>query len=112
MKETSESGVGLETIVTKQIRYTIDIISQYTFWESKCFVKAIAGMKMLERRKIDSTLYLGTAKSEDGDMVAHAWLRSGNIIITGRENMNRFTVVSYFAKHTAGYKGEQNEKAF
>ena len=39
-------------------------MSRYTFWESQCLVKAIAGMKMLERRHIESTLYLGTAKDE------------------------------------------------
>ena len=42
----------------------IHIMSRYTFWESQCLVKAIAGMKMLEKRQIESTLYLGTAKDE------------------------------------------------
>ena len=41
-------------------------MSRYTFWESQCLVKAIAAMKMLERRQIESTLYLGTAKDENG----------------------------------------------
>ena len=40
---------------------------------------------MLERRKIESTLYLGTAKDEDGKMVAHAWLRSGPFTLLGRK---------------------------
>ena len=47
-------------------------------------------MKMLERRKIESTLYLGTAKDENGKMIAHAWLRSGPFYITGAEGMERF----------------------
>ena len=56
-------------------------MSKYTFWESQCLVKAIAGMKMLERRNIESTLYLGTAKDAKGQMYrSDAWLRSGPTI--------------------------------
>ena len=72
-------------------------MSRYTFWESECLVKAMAGMKMLERRGIESTLYLGTAKDETG-LIAHAWLRSGTFYVSGAEVMERFTVVAQFAK--------------
>ena len=59
------------------ISQAIHIVSKYTFWESQCLVKAIAAMRMLEKRGIESTLYLGTAKDESGKIIAHAWLRSG-----------------------------------
>ncbi|MBW7458870.1 lasso peptide biosynthesis B2 protein, partial [Paenibacillus sepulcri] len=76
----------------------INTVSRHTPWESKCLVRAIAGMKMLERRRIDSTLYMGTAKDKTGQLIAHAWLRSGPVYITGAEVMNRFIVVQKFAK--------------
>jgi len=81
-----------------EISQAINIMSKYTFWESECLVKAIAAMKMLEKRNIESTLYLGMAKDEEGKLLAHAWLRSGPFYITGAEVMKRFTVVSMFAK--------------
>ncbi|ESU32074.1 hypothetical protein G3A_13135 [Bacillus sp. 17376] len=81
----------------RKISNAIHIISRYTPWESKCLVKAIAGMKMLQRRGINSTLYLGTAKDETGKLIAHAWLRSGSYYVSGAEEMNRFTVVSKFS---------------
>jgi hypothetical protein len=80
------------------VHNTIQIMSGHTLWESKCLVRAIAGLKMLERRRIESTLYLGTAKDETGKMIAHAWLRCGPYYITGSEEMDRFTVVGKFAK--------------
>ncbi|GAE44160.1 hypothetical protein JCM21738_846 [Mesobacillus boroniphilus JCM 21738] len=52
---------------------------------------------MLQRRGINSTLYLGTAKDETGKLIAHAWLRSGSYYVSGAEEMNRFTVVSKFS---------------
>ncbi|MCE7792757.1 lasso peptide biosynthesis B2 protein [Salipaludibacillus sp. CUR1] len=80
-----------------RVSQAIHMMSKYTFWESKCLVKAIAAMKMLERRRIGSTMYLGTAKDEKGDLIAHAWLRSGPYFICGSEGMEKFTVVSMFA---------------
>jgi len=84
--------------ILKHISQAVNIMSKYTFWESQCLVKAIAAMKMLERRNIDNTLYLGTAKDEKGQLIAHAWLRSGSYLLTGAEEMHRFTMVGCFAK--------------
>lgn len=98
MQETSFSYIETNIRIIKHISQAIDIMSRYTFWESQCLVRAIAAMKMLERRKIESTLYLGTAKDETGKMIAHAWLRSGPFYITGSEGMERFIVVGKFAK--------------
>ncbi len=81
----------------RKISNAIQIMSRYTPWESKCLVRAVAGMKMLQRRGINSTLYLGTAKDETGKLIAHAWLRSGSYYVSGAEEMNRFTVVSKFS---------------
>lgn len=102
--KTEETPITLNTAdITKlkHISHAIDIISRYTFWDSKCLVKAIAGMKMLERRRIESTLYLGTAKDEDGKLIAHAWLRSGPLYLTGADVMNRFIIVEKFANKTS-----------
>ncbi|MBH5317286.1 lasso peptide biosynthesis B2 protein [Paenibacillus sp. GSMTC-2017] len=84
-------------IQSKKIASAVDVMSRNTFWESKCFVRAIACMKMLERRGIASTLYLGTGKDEHGKLIAHAWLRSGSIYMSGAEVMKEFIVVETFA---------------
>ncbi|MCU5435197.1 lasso peptide biosynthesis B2 protein [Bacillus mobilis] len=98
MDETSLNCNESNKLILRSISEAIHIMSQHTFWESKCLVSAIAGMEMLKRRQIESTLYLGTAKDKDGKMLAHAWLRSGPFYITGAEEMERFTVVSKFAR--------------
>ena len=80
MTETSMVDNPSDRESLRFVSDAIHIMSRYTFWESMCLVKAIAGMKMLKRRKIESTLYLGTAKDENGKMIAHAWLRSGVVL--------------------------------
>ncbi|HHW37905.1 MAG TPA: lasso peptide biosynthesis B2 protein [Bacillales bacterium] len=111
MKETSHIDLDRNNRMIKNVSHAVHIMSRYTFWESHCLVKAIAGMKMLERRGIDSTLYLGTAKDEEGKMIAHAWLRSGPFYISGAEGMDRFAVVSKFAKRIGDnlLEGESDE---
>ncbi|CAG9613449.1 hypothetical protein BACCIP111899_02664 [Bacillus rhizoplanae] len=111
MNETPFTHIQLHREVLKNVSHAIHIMSRYTFWESQCLVKAIAGMKMLEKRQIESTLYLGTAKDDNEKLIAHAWLRSGPFYVTGSEGMEKFTVVGKFAKRISEEttKGEYNE---
>lgn len=106
MGETSFTVSSEQIGLLKKISHAIHIVSPYTFWESQCLVKAIAGQKMLKRRNIDSTLYLGTAKDEDGLLIAHSWLRSGSYYVSGSEGMENFTVVAKFAKEARNKKVE------
>lgn len=98
MEETSTSQIHNNIDVLKHVASALETMSKHTIWESKCLVRAIAGMKMLERRDIESTLYLGIAKDDSAKMIAHAWLRSGSYYVTGKEGMEKFTVVGKFAK--------------
>ncbi|KMK75024.1 lasso peptide biosynthesis B2 protein [Alkalihalobacillus pseudalcaliphilus] len=104
--KTMEMRIGETTVhvnveqkgICRDISWAIHIMSSYTFWESECLVKALAAMKMLERRQIESTLYLATGKDEKGSLVAHAWLRSGSFYISGAEGKDQFTVIAKFSK--------------
>lgn len=65
-------------------------------WHNRCLVEAITAKKMLNRRGLQSTLYFGVAK-ENQKMIAHAWLRCGSMIVTGKQGMQKFVVVNTFA---------------
>ncbi|MFS0638324.1 lasso peptide biosynthesis B2 protein [Mesobacillus foraminis] len=110
MEETSFDRIPMNEKKIKSVAQSIQIVSRYTLWESKCLVRAIAAMKMLERRKIESTLYLGTGRDEYGRLAAHAWLRSGPFYITGADGMERYSIVGKFAKRfsTGKIEGEGN----
>jgi hypothetical protein len=114
LMETSYSFNESNKRELRNISNAIHIMSRHTLWESQCLVKAIAGMKMLERRQIESTIYLGTAKDGTGKLIAHAWLRSGPFYLTGSEGMEKFTVVGQFAKKISNLtiEGEDDGKQF
>jgi hypothetical protein len=106
--ETSYSYNEIEYQIARRISESINLISEYTFWESQCLVKAMAAMKMLEKRNIESTLYLGTSKDERGKLIAHAWLRTGPFYITGFDGKEKFTVVGTFAKRCGKNRSEKH----
>ncbi|MBB6671457.1 lasso peptide biosynthesis B2 protein [Cohnella nanjingensis] len=97
--------------VVRSISEAVRVMSCHTFWESKCLVQALAAKKMLERRSMDSTLYLGTAKDKQGNLIAHAWLRSGPVYLTGGGERRMFTTVAVFGKDysTEKIEGERHE---
>jgi len=106
MEETTYTRELSNERLLIDIARAIHMVSRHTLWESKCLVMAIAGMKMLERRRIESTLYMGTARDASGHMIAHAWLRSGSIYLTGADEIKKYTVVAIFGKQL--YKAEHN----
>ena len=73
--------------------------ANYTPWESVCLPQAMAAQWMLKRRHIAGTLYLGVAKDETKPekLAAHAWLRSGDVLLTGGAGHRQFTVVATFS---------------
>ena len=70
-----------------------------TKWESKCLVRALVAQKLLCKKKLETTLYLGVRQDENGAMLAHAWLRWGKGIVTGGDvDLKKYAVVSKFRK--------------
>ncbi|MGH4119449.1 lasso peptide biosynthesis B2 protein [Clostridium sp.] len=94
----------IEKVNMNKIAWAVWIVSRYTPWESKCFVKALTAQIMLKKRKVSTTLYLGVAKDEKNNPIAHAWLRSGTDIITGGSGYRSFTQVAKFATNIGGEK--------
>jgi hypothetical protein len=97
MQQASTPEIPIEDIRIRTIIQAIARGKKYSPWKIKCLAEAIAAQQMLHRRKIPATLYLGIARKDELEIVAHAWLRCGNSILTGRRGMKKFTIVSSFA---------------
>ncbi len=100
-KSWGEEGRESEKEETKAVyQYAASIsrivnrICNKTSWESKCLVRALTAQKLLKRKGIHSTLYLGCGM-KDGKMVAHAWLRVGQMYVTGGDG-REYSVVDKF----------------
>lgn len=85
--------------IARMIGRAVRSAANNTPWESVCLPQAVACQWMLKRRRIPATLYLGVAKNAEKPelLAAHAWLRCGDVILTGAPGCKRFRVVATFA---------------
>ena len=98
--ETSALPAADPAVDPAAIGWSIQAAAARTHWESACLAQALTGMVMLSRRGINATLYLGVARDENdpGAMAAHAWLRCGELILTGAGGVERFSAISSFSR--------------
>ena len=94
--------IGYETpsdvdyrVMVREIRTVVERVCRHTPWESKCLVRALTAKNMLNRRGYPCTLYMGLKETKDKAMEAHAWLRCGDIFVTGGKG-NGYVVTGMF----------------
>lgn len=66
--------------------------------EARCLVQGLAAAALARRRRLPTTLYLGVARSKEDKLEAHAWVRCGDRVVTGRAGHTRFQIVERFAR--------------
>lgn len=64
-------------------------------WKIKCFEEAITAKKVLGSYNVITTIYLGVAKNNK-KLIAHAWLKYGEVFITGKKGYDQFVVVGFY----------------
>ena len=66
-------------------------------WRSDCFPKAIAARTLLKQAGFASTIHIGVEKSGEGKLAGHAWLTCGDTVVTGGEDIDRYTEMHRFS---------------
>lgn len=79
---------------SRRVAWAMAAAARRAPWRSECLEQAIAAKAMLRRRGIASTLYLGMGRDP---VAAHAWLRVGDMNVTGGRDIARYAVVASFA---------------
>ena len=95
--ETDFENQSIETVDEIQVAVIRGV--KYVFFSSKCYDQALASTFMLKRRGISSTIYFGLNKI-DNQLSAHAWVRCGRVIVTGKRGCESFTPVAWFGTQT------------
>jgi len=70
----------------RKVRKNVFRANKLLLKSSRCFALSLAIKKMLSRRNISVSLYLGVNKGETGSLKAHAWVKGGERIIYGGSN--------------------------
>jgi len=79
-QQSAGSGQQSSMIIV-QIRSATQRAGRISPWKNRCLVQSLAARWMLRRRKISSQLSLGVALNKEKKMIAHAWLKAGDVEI-------------------------------
>lgn len=83
--------------LVRQIDFSIRLCQRYAPWPTECYTTSLTAKKMLRRRKIGSVLYFGFGKDEHGKLKGHAWLKCGDMVVTGHCDFSQYQVHSSFS---------------
>lgn len=90
-REATEDEYRYSHLIMKHVNHS----AENTPWESKCLVRALTAQRLLKRKNIHTTLYLGVG-NENNKMRAHAWLRMGEVYVTGGDGEGCTSVACFF----------------
>lgn len=70
-------------IDVERLSWAITLAARYVPWRSKCLTQVMAADHWLRQHDLCADFHLGVAKDKQGGLRAHAWLRYGNLTVTG-----------------------------
>lgn len=82
-----------DQVLLQRIAYAISAAANNVPWRSDCFPQTIAARMLLSRFGCASTIHFGVDRVGDDGLAAHAWLTCGETIVTGGEELNRYTEI-------------------
>ncbi|MFK7945346.1 MAG: lasso peptide biosynthesis B2 protein [Paracoccaceae bacterium] len=90
-----------QEIAAAEIGAVVERISGWMPFRALCLQQAIAMRRMLDRRDLPATVYLGLMRDPalrtNSEEPAHAWVQTGGLIVMGNRDLDRFAVVGTFA---------------
>lgn len=96
--ETPPAIAAAQRAVAVEVSWAVQAVARHSPVAFVCLPQAIAAQRMLRRRGIASTLYLGVApdRADPALLQAHAWLRAGDKILTGELEAIRHRPLAWF----------------
>jgi hypothetical protein len=98
--ETTFDLLSKQQLEVKKIAWANHVFMRFLPIKPTCLMQAVAAHELLRRRKISCTMYFGVAPgkgSAGNDINAHAWLRAGPVIVTGKHESAKFKPLAWFA---------------
>ena len=91
-KETMDQNLlkDNEKVYVKKVKLSIFRANKILLELGKCFAISLALKTMLSKKRIDTTLFLGVRKANSESLVAHAWLKVGDLTLYGGSKSQHF----------------------
>ena len=84
------------TATAREIEWAVAAWARRVPWRAVCFQQGLAAQLMLRRRGYAATLYYGARHDDTGKLVAHVWVRSGDVDVIGCEDVEAYGLLAVF----------------
>ena len=81
--ETTTSRSVASAAETELVGWAINSAASRVPWRSDCLLQAMAASMWLDRIERRYKLNIGVRRNAAGELEAHAWLTSGDLVVTG-----------------------------
>ena len=72
-----------QVALVERVAFAIPRVAARLPWRADCLVQALAARRWLGHHGITTTLTLGVPRDKPADFEAHAWLTTGDRLVTG-----------------------------
>jgi hypothetical protein len=80
----------------KGVRWLMDEAAWFLPGETTCFPRAIVVQAMLRRHGVCTTLYYGAARSPDGELKTHVWVKDGTEGVVGHLIAGQYHILARY----------------
>ena len=87
----SDSPLAPDPAYLDRVKFAVSAAANNVPWRSDCFPRAIAARMLLKRQGYSTTIHLGVENVEEGGIAGHASLTCGETVVTGGEDLARYT---------------------
>lgn len=102
--ETGKPSVAInarQAARAMQVGSTVKLAARFAPWWSDCYPQAIVARWLLGIYRLPFTLSMGVKRdSETGEMLAHAWVESGDTSVCGGKGDEEYRVIASFTNRT------------
>lgn len=95
LHNVSLSAQQYQTIVI--IQTVLRVMPKYLPWKSACLDQAMVAQKLLKRRGLSTTVYVGFTHDSYRNFIGHAWARCGRCWIVGYQPSVDYKVACSYA---------------
>jgi hypothetical protein len=78
----------------ERVGYAVRVAANHVPWRSDCFPQAIAARMLLKRYGHAAIIHFGVERVGDDGLEGHAWLTSGDTIVIGDTDLDRYTEIT------------------
>lgn len=80
----------------RRVGWAVQACASRVPWHAMCLQQSVAAQWMLRRRGVPATLVLGAAIDSKDGLIAHAWVRDGEVTVVGGDNLVKYAELAAF----------------